>query len=253
MFSKAIVRTPCKALNQGITTASLGSPNYQTALVQHSEYVTALEACGLEVTVLAADEQFPDSTFVEDVALMTPHVAILTNPGAASRRNETSSMLPILQNFYNNVEKIVAPGTVEAGDIMMLNKHFYIGLSERTNRQGAEQMIAILQKYGMTGQVVELSEVLHLKTGVNYLEENNLLVTGEFLNKPEFRQYNLLAVDNDEAYAANSVWVNNTVLIPKGHPKTKQLIESAGYVTREVDVSEFQKLDGGLSCLSLRF
>ena len=114
-------------------------------------------------------------------------------------------------------------------------------------------MIAILEKYDLQGSVVDFAEVLHLKTGLGYLEDNHLLACGEFLHKPEFQQYKLLPVDPDEAYAANSVWVNGTVLTPKGFPKTSALIASAGYKIRQVDVSEFQKLDGGLSCLSLRF
>jgi len=253
MFSKAIVKTPCRAMVNGISSAGLGKPDYPKALVQHADYIEALKECGLQVTVLPADENFPDSTFVEDAALMTPHCAILTNPGAPSRTLETRSMLKTIREFYKNVEKIEAPGTCEAGDIMMVGEHYYIGLSERTNRVGAEQMIAILEKYGMSGSVIELTEVLHLKTGLGYLENNNLLACGEFLSKPEFQQYNLLQVDPDESYAANSVWVNGTVLTPKGFPKTRALITSAGYKIREVDVSEFQKLDGGLSCLSLRF
>jgi dimethylargininase len=136
---------------------------------------------------------------------------------------------------------------------MMVGDHFYIGLSERTNQTGAAQLIDILKKYDMQGSVVDLTEVLHLKTGVSYLESDNLLACGEFLSKPEFQQYNLLQVDPEETYAANSVWVNETVLVPEGFPKTSSLIASAGYKVREVDVSEFQKLDGGLSCLSLRF
>lgn len=253
MFSRAIVRTPCFAMTKGITSANLGLPDYQKALIQHADYIVALQECGLEVTVLEADEGFPDSTFVEDVALMTPHCAILTNPGAAARNKEVLSMLPVLQQFYPLVEKITAPGTIEAGDIMMVGKHFYIGLSERTNGQGAEQMIRILEKYGMTGSIIELTEVLHLKTGVVYIENNNLLVNGEFINKPAFQQYNRLEVCDRESYAANCVWINGTVLVADSFPMTKQLVESAGYKTRTVDVSEFRKLDGGLSCLSLRF
>jgi dimethylargininase len=237
----------------GISTAGLGAPDYQNALAQHSDYVEALKECGLQVTILPADENFPDSTFVEDVALLTPHCAILTNPGAPSRRLETRSMLPALHGFYEHVEFIEPPGTCEAGDVMMVGDHFYIGLSERTNLAGAEQLILVLKDHGLKGSVVSLSEVLHLKTGLGYLENNNLLACGEFLNKPEFQQYKLLEVDHDEAYAANSVWINDIVLTPKGFPKTRALIESAGYKIREVDVSEFQKLDGGLSCLSLRF
>jgi len=253
MFTKAIVRTPCRSMVDGLSSANLGRPDYQNAILQHADYVDALKECGLQVTVLPADENFPDSTFVEDVALMTPHCAILTNPGAPSRRLETRSILETIHEFYSNVELIDAPGNIEAGDIMMVRDHYYIGLSERTNQNGAEQMIAILESYGMQGSVVELTEVLHLKTGLGYLENNNLLACGEFLSKPEFQQYKLLKVSPEEAYAANSVWINGTVLTPKGFPKTRSLIESAGYKIREVNVSEFQKLDGGLSCLSLRF
>jgi dimethylargininase len=253
MFTKAIVRTPCKAMVNGLSSVNLGPPDYQKALLQHTDYIEALKECGLQVTELPADENFPDSTFVEDVALMTPHCAILTNPGAPSRTLETRSMLSTIRDFYADVATIEAPGTVEAGDIMMVGEHYYIGLSERSNQAGADQMIAILDSYGLQGSVVELTEVLHLKTGLGYLENNNLLACGEFLTKPEFQKYHLLEVDPIEAYAANSVWINGTVLTPKGFPKTRSLIESAGYKIREVDVSEFQKLDGGLSCLSLRF
>ena len=136
---------------------------------------------------------------------------------------------------------------------MMVGNHFYIGLSQRTNLLGAQQLIAILYKYGQTGSTVLLEQVLHLKSGVSYIENNNLLVTGEFIYKPEFQKFNQIIVDEDESYAANSLWINGNVLVPKEFPKTKQKIEQLGYKTIEVDVSEFRKLDGGLSCLSLRF
>ena len=253
MFSKAIVRIPSRSMTQGISTANLGLPDYENALKQHKDYIKALQECGLTVSVLPADEKFPDSTFVEDVALMTPYCAILTNPGASSRCNEILSMAPVLNDFYSEVEHIEAPGTLEAGDIMMVGEHYYIGLSERTNLQGATQLIDILSKFNMTASIVSFKEVLHLKTGLGYLENNNLLAAGEFLSKSEFSQFNLLKVEEDESYAANSVWINGTVLIPDGHLKTHEMIASLGYKTRLVDVSEFQKLDGGLSCLSLRF
>jgi len=253
MFTKAIVRKPGKSIAHGITTANLGIPNYENALVQHAEYCKALDACGLEVVVMEACEEYPDSTFVEDTALLTADCAIITNPGAPSRKGEIADIKAVLGRYYANIEAVSAPGTVEGGDIMMVGSHFYIGISDRTNLNGAKQVIAFLEKYGMCGSVIELEEVLHLKTGVSYLEDNNLAATGEFLEKAEFQSFNILAIDRDEGYAANCIWVNGSILIPKGYPKAKNTIESAGYATIEIDVSEFRKLDGGLSCLSLRF
>jgi dimethylargininase len=253
MFTRAIVRTPGKSLIHGLTSAELGAPDYNKALVQHRAYIDVLKNCGLEVLVLEADEHFPDSTFVEDVALLTPSCAILTNPGAPSRKGEVDGMKKVLDSYYDAIEKIVAPGTIEAGDIMMVGSHFYIGLSERTNEQGAQQMIDILQNHGMTGSTVRLEKVLHLKTGLAYLENNNLVACGEFLTKPEFEQFNKIEIPESESYAANCIWVNGTVIIPSGHPTARDRITEAGYPIFETDMSEFQKLDGGLSCLSLRF
>lgn len=253
IFRNAIVRKPCREMVNGLTTAELGKPDYIKALEQHSRYGDILKECGLQVSVLEADSNFPDSTFIEDVAICTPICAIVTNPGASSRNGEKHSIKPVLQNFYTAVEEIVGPGTLDAGDVMMVNNHFYIGISERTNHAGAEQLISILQKYNMSGSKVPLKEMLHLKTGLSYLEQNTLLMSGEFVQNTEFEKYSKIIVDEKELYAANSLWINGTVLVPKGFDKTKNKIEQAGYKTIEVDVSEFQKLDGGLSCLSLRF
>lgn len=253
MFTKAIVRKPSKSMVDGLTSANLGVPVYENALKQHRNYIEALKSCGLEVIVLEADEKYPDSTFVEDVALLTPQCAIITNPGAESRRGEVEEMRELLKKYYSNIVEINSPGFVEAGDIMMVGSHFYIGLSERTNLAGAKQMIAALEKYGLTGSVVSLEKVLHLKTGLAYLEKNNLVVCGEFINHSEFDKFNKIIIPEEESYAANCIWVNDTVIIPAGFPKSKQSIQNAGYLILEVDVSEFQKLDGGLSCLSLRF
>ncbi|MBT5073092.1 MAG: N(G),N(G)-dimethylarginine dimethylaminohydrolase [Kordiimonadaceae bacterium] len=253
MFKNAIVRKPCKAMIEGLSDADLGEPDFEKACAQHDDYIEALKECGLEVMVLEANEDYPDSCFVEDPALMTPHCAILTNPGAISRRGEVALIKDAVSSFYENVERIISPGFVEAGDIMMVGDHYYIGLSARTNQQGADQMIAILEKYGMTGSVVTLSEVLHLKTGLGYLENNNLVACGEFLAKPEFQKYDIIEIDPQMSYSANSVWINATVLVPKGYSTTVQAIIKAGYAVREVNVSEYRKIDGGLSCLSLRF
>lgn len=237
----------------GISEAGLGVPDYQLALLQHQNYITALQQCGVTVTVLAADEAFPDSCFVEDPALITPECATITNPGAASRNGETIAIKAAIKAFYPTVERIVAPGTLDGGDVMMVGSHFYIGLSDRTNAAGADQLIAILQKHGMDGTAVKMKDMLHLKTGLSYLENNYLVAGGEFIEKSAFDSFQILPVDEDEAYAANCIWVNDKVITPAGFPKSHAMLEQAGFELIVVDVSEFQKLDGGLSCLSLRF
>jgi dimethylargininase len=253
MFKNAIVRKPCPEMTKGLSSASLGRPDYPKALEQHRLYVDALRSCGLEVKVLEADSRFPDSVFVEDVALCTTECAIVTNPGAPSRNGEKMEIIPVLESFYKQVESIDAPGTLDAGDVMMHGKHFYIGISQRTNANGAKQLIQILEKYDMTGSKVPLNEMLHLKSGLSYLEQNRLLISEEFFFHPAFSGFQKIEVDPEESYAANSLWVNSNVLVPAGFPKTREKIEQAGYSTISLDVSEYRKLDGGLSCLSLRF
>lgn len=253
MFKHAIVRKPCPEMVHGLTSVSLGPPDYQKAMDQHASYIEALRSCGIEVLVLDADSNFPDSTFVEDVALCTSEFAIVTNPGAPSRNGERRGMKNVLQTFFDSTDSIEAPGTLDAGDVMKTGNHFYIGISKRTNQQGADQLIEILKKHQQTGEKVPLKEMLHLKSGVSYLEKNRLLVAGEFMNHRAFENFQRIKIDLEEIYAANSLWVNNRVLVPAGFPKTRKAIEQAGYETLILDVSEFQKLDGGLSCLSLRF
>jgi len=237
----------------GLTEANMGLPDYDLACEQHQDYICALKECGLQVTELSALEDYPDSCFVEDVALLTSKCAVLTHPGAVSRRGETSHIEDAIKAFYPNLERIDKAGHVEAGDIMMVGEHFYIGLSARTDAQGASQLITILNKYDLSGSMVEMSELLHLKTGLSYLENNNLIAFGEMITHPDFVQFNRIEIDKNEDYAANCVWINGTVLVPKGFPKALEAIQQLGYKTREVAMSEFQKLDGGLSCLSLRF
>lgn len=253
MFINAIVRLPCRSIINGLTTSKLGKPDYYLALEQHSEYIETLRHSGLNVKVLARDEMYPDSTFVEDVALCTPSCAIITNPGALSRRGETYSIKPVLEEYYDIIEEICLPGTLEAGDVMKVDNHFFIGISDRTNNEGADQLIRLLEKHSMTGTKIRLETMLHLKTGVSYLENNNILVYGELIDKKEFKSFNRIIIDEDESYAANSLWINGSVLVPEGYPKTREKIEKAGYETIALDLSEFRKVDGGLSCLSLRF
>lgn len=256
MFKNVIVRRPSKSMVEGITSApELGKPDYELALKQHDNYIKALESCGVKVTVLDAMEEFPDSCFVEDTAVLTKNCAIISNPGAPTRQKESGYMVDTIKKFYSEdkIEYITSPGTMEGGDVMMVGNHFYIGLSARTNEEGCKQFIAALEKHGHTGSIVPLEKVLHLKTGLAYLENNNLLVAGEFVDKEDFAKFNKIKITTDEAYSANCIWVNEKVLVPAGYEKTKKAIENAGYEVILVDTSEYKKLDGGLSCLSLRF
>lgn len=261
MFTHAIVRQPGRSLANGITSApELGRPIYEKALAQHDAYRAALESCGLEVTVLPALEEFPDSCFVEDTAVVTRCGAIIDNPGAPSRNGEAAAMEPTLRQFFDNdhIARITNPGTLEGGDVMMVGDHFYAGRSARTNAEGIAQFVEILKGWGLSGSEVPLREVLHLKTGVNYLGLNKagervLLVAGEFVDRPDFAAFRRIVVPEEEAYAANSLWVNGTVIVPSGYPRVLAAIQEAGFPTIEVDTSEYRKVDGGLSCLSLRF
>ncbi len=255
-FNHVIVRRPCSAIKDGISGGTYeGIPEYERALEEHSDYIAALIQCGVDVTVLPADERYPDSCFVEDPALITRECAIITNPGAESRKGEEKEIVDVIKRFFpeDRIEYIKAPGTLEGGDVMMVGDHFYVGRSARTNEEGIRQLTEILAKYGMTCSEVKLEEVLHLKTGINYLENNHMLVSGEFVTKEDFKDYDKTVIPEEEAYAANCIWVNDTVIVPEGYPTVLKAVQDMGYKTLVVDTSEFRKIDGGLSCLSLRF
>jgi dimethylargininase len=252
-FTKAIVRTPGRSMIAGLSKANLGIPDYARALQQHCNYISALEACGLEVLVLDAEEAFPDSTFVEDTAVLTPDCAIISRPAACSRRGETEGIRLVLERCYAKIEKITAPGTLDGGDVMQVGQHFYIGLSSRTNPAGANQLIAILERYGMSGSTLPVTDFLHLKSGVTCIAEQTLLAAGKFITQPEFCGLRVLPVAGDETYGANCIRINGKILMSAGFPRLRQLLAADGTELVEVDISEYAKLDGGLSCLSLRF
>lgn len=252
-FEKAIVKTPGRSLANGITTSNLGKPDYEKALQQHSKYIEALKNCGLEVIIMPAEEKFPDSTFIEDCAVLTEKCAVIANFGVKSRKGEEVSVHEVLKKYYTNIAHIKEPGVLEGGDVMRVDDHFYIRLTNRTNTLGAHQLIEILQKLGYTCSTVLIDKTLHLKSGVSYLGENNMILAVEPVGNPAFKKFNKIIINDDESYAANCIRVNDYVIIPAGYNKTKHAIIEKGYKVKEVDVSEFRKIDGGLSCLSLRF
>lgn len=257
LFDKAIVRRPSQSLIEGISTGMFSNetPQYDEAVKQHSEYVEALESLGLEVLVLDALEEFPDSCFVEDPAVVMNECAIIGHSPRESRHGERFEILGAIKQYYSDdqIYFIEAPGFLEGGDVMQVGKHFYIGLSDRTNQAGADQFNEIVSRFGYSTTTVPVTEGLHLKDFVISLENNQLLVSSKMNQEEAFQSFNRHVVDADELYAINSLLINGTVLVPAGHPKTHAYIESLGYPVIEINTDEFKKIDGSLTCLSLRF
>jgi dimethylargininase len=256
LFTRAIVRIPGSNFDAGLTTVALGRPRFELVLEQHRRYCEALAECGLAVTTLDADLRFPDSTFVEDTAILTPRGAVLTRPGASSREGEVEAICPAVKQFYPSALSIQAPGSVDGGDICDAENHFFIGLSHRTNEEGARQLAAHLSTFGYSSSTIDvrqMSSILHLKSGISYIGDNTLVVMEEMAGKDAFRGYELIRVSAEESYAGNCVRVNDRVLVAAGYPKFTAELRARGFDLLELEMSEFRKMDGGLSCLSLRF
>lgn len=205
---------------------------------------------------LPPDERYPDSTFVEDTAIVTARGAVITRPGAASRLGEIQDIECVLRDFYPSPSSIVAPGTLEGGDVCEAGDHFFIGLSRRTNPAGAGQLARILEAFGYSSSLIDirgLGNILHLKSGMAHLGPNRLVVIDALSQREEFSGYELIRVSSVEEYAANCVFIDDRVLIPAGFSGLQRQLEDLNYRTMALEMSEFQKMDGGLSCLSLRF
>jgi dimethylargininase len=280
MFTKAIVRPPAPNFSEGLTTvgpkAGFGSPKFERAVEQHAAYCAALEQCGLTLTTLEPDPNYPDSTFVEDTAILTERFdeastgrAVITRPGAPSRRGEVIHMRGVLADFCPEVLSIHAPGTLDGGDACQAGNHFFIGLSKRTNEPGAQQLADLLATFGHTSSFVDIRKIdglLHLKSGLAYLGDNRLVVTEalyvglasesqtkSLLYDHIFTDFALVRVSSEGEYAANCIRVNDYVLLAAGYQSFEESLRELGYQTIALEMSEFQKMDGGLSCLSLRF
>jgi dimethylargininase len=255
VFHSAIVRPPSENFAAGLTSLNLGPPDYARALTQHEAYCTALEHCGLKLVRLEADARHPDSTFVEDTAVITESGGVLTNPGAASRVGEVEGVGRVLAQFYSKLDYVCRPGTLDGGDVCEAGNHFFIGISRRTNEAGAQQLAKLLASFGHTSSFIDirgLKGILHLKSGLAYLGDKRLMVIEALASREEFRGYQLVRASAGEEYAANCVWVNSYVLMAAGYPGVEEKLQRLGYQTLALDMSEFQKMEGGLSCLSIR-
>lgn len=249
--SLVILRRPGQNFAQGITTSELGEPAYEKMVVQYRSYARLLKSLGIEIVVLEPLESYPDAYFVEDTAVIMPELAVMCRPGAKSRRGEVSEMEPVLSR-YRPISHIQSPGTLEGGDVLKVNNHFFVGISERTNEQGVAQFGQQVTDLGYTWTPVPVSSGLHLKSSVNYVGKDTLLLTAEYTNRQEFQNFKQLILPVDELEAANTLYLNGRLIIPAGFPKTKALLSSLDLEIFEIDVSEARKMDGGLTCMSLR-
>jgi dimethylargininase len=255
-LTRAIVRPPCATFANGLTSAALGKPDFTEALRQHAAYCAALQRCGLTLTRLEADDDFPDSTFVEDPAVLTKNLAVLTNPGAPSRNGEVAGIARALTPFYSRIARIEAPGTVDGGDICQADDHFFIGMSERTNPEGARQLSEILGSEGFTSSILDIrnsSTILHLKTGMTYLGDRRIIAMEEIAGHPALANYDVIRVTATESYAANLLRINDYAILADGFPGVAAAVRDLGHTTLSLNMSEFRKMDGSLTCLSLRF
>ena len=253
-FTRSITRLPAESIVHGLRAEDVGNPDYAQMLKDHAHYVATLKEAGAEVTELSALEAYPDAVFVEDVALCLPEAAILMRPGADSRRGEVSEMASTLRDAYDEVFKIEGPGFIEGGYILTTAQEILVGRSERTDAAGVAELAAIVGNWGYRLREVMTPEgVLHFKTDCSLLDAETILSTKRLDASGCFGNYRVIHTCDGEEAAANSIRFNHLVLMPAGFPGTRERLQAEGYEVREINNSECAKLDGGMSCLSLRF
>lgn len=253
-FTHAITRLPAESAVSGLRAEDVGAPDIDVFRGHHADYIDALRSTGAAVIELAAMEAFPDSCFVEDAALCLPEGAILTRPGAPSRLGEAAEMGPHLRALYGDVRVIEGPGFLEAGDVLVTEREILVGLSARTDQAGADELARLVADWGWTVRVVQTPpDVLHFKTDCSLLDATTMLATERLARSGCFEGYDLIFTAEGEEACANAIRFNDLVIFPAGFPKTAARLRDAGYEVREVGNSEAAKLDGGMSCLSLRF
>lgn len=254
MFTHALCRLPARSLVDGLRAVDTGQPDYEQFLKDHTHYVETLRSTGAEVLVLDALEAYPDSVFVEDAVLCLPKCAVIMRPGAPSRLGEAEKIKSTISAFYTHVEQIKGPGFVEGGDILVTEIEVLVGRSARTDKAGIEELKSILSRWGYRLREVDTPEgVLHFKTDCSLLDEKTILSTKRLAQSGCFDSYNVIHTADGEEACANTIRFNDYVLMPDGFPKTEQKLIDAGYKIKKIGNKEAAKLDGGMSCLSLRF
>lgn len=217
---------------------------------QHDTYVNLLTELGCNVIELPEEQNLPDSVFVEDVAFILPEAAVITRPGADSRKPETQSIIPHLAKHLPLVH-IVEPATVDGGDVLVLGKKIYVGMSTRSNQAAIDQLTKLLAQYGYTVQGVEMTDCLHLKTAVTKVDDKTLLINPNWVDVKNFPEYDLIEVHASEPFAANCLPINGKIIYPITFPETRKRLEEKGYSIAPMDLSELAKAEGAVTCCSL--
>jgi dimethylargininase len=253
-FTHAITRRPAASITNGLRAVDTGVPDLTLMQTHHADYVTALKSTGATVIELDALPAYPDSVFVEDTALCLPEAAVIMRPGAPSRLGEAADMAPHLAGLYRQIADITAPARIEGGDILVTEREILVGLSARTDAAGIAALTAAVTPWGHTvREVLTPPGVLHFKTDCSLMDAETILATPRLAASGCFDGYRVIRTAPGEDAAANAIRFNDLVLFPAGFPRTRDSLLAAGYAVREIGNSECAKLDGGMSCLSLRF
>ena len=251
-FKNAIIRKLNKSIQNGLSSQNL-HPQYAIVFEEHSNYIKAMEESGLKINLLESLEEYPDSIFVEDPALTYKSNVIILNPFDPSRNGERDIIKEEIKHLFDNI-LFVEDGYVEGGDILNINNHFIIGLSDRTNKLGAENLSSMLHKLGATVEICKTpDDILHFKSECSIMDDDTILVSNKMAQLDYLKSnYHLIELPNGEEGAANALRINDKLLLPDGFSKAEEML-SKKYNIIKVKVDEIAKVDAGLSCMSLRY
>lgn len=250
MIRYALVRPPGKSFKGCISShPAHHSIDYSLALDQHAQYCDTLIELGLELIPLSPDHNHPDSCFVEDTAVLRDDKAFITRMARDSRRGEESEIAEVLEE-YKRIKRAFAPATIEGGDVIHLPGRLITGVTQRTNILGVDQMVEWLE---VESDLIEDQSIIHLKSHVTYLGKNTIIVAPAYSNHPVLNEFEKIVVPEDEHYAANTLTIDDVVLMPANYRKSIKMVEENGFTVIPLDTSEFEKCEGALTCLSLIF
>jgi len=250
--TRAITRRPGRRVGEGqVTFLSQVAVDLTLAADQHRAYEERLCRCGLTVESLPADDDLPDSVFVEDTAVVLPEIAVLARPASDLRRAEVSAVQSALRPHRDRIDRIARPARLEGGDVVTVGRRVFVGLSGRTNQAGVDQLSEILWNFDYEVIPVEVTRCLHLKTAVTYLGDNTVVINQTWIDASPLRDFEWLEVECSEPFGANTLTIEDLTLVPKSCPRTQERIETAGFRAVAIGMSEFEKVEAGLTCCSL--